>query len=87
MVGGGGGALVVFYYCVRNLYDPLGTAVGFWWTELRWTDVEGRKEGRKAWGGGGREIWRETGVTGREGEERKELRPGEEQWISLNLLE
>jgi hypothetical protein len=26
-------------------------------------------------------------VTGREGEERKELRPGEEQWISLNLLE
>jgi len=34
------------------LYNPLGTAVGFWWTELRWTDVEGRKEGRKEGVGG-----------------------------------
>jgi hypothetical protein len=41
------------------------------------------KEGRR----GGGEIWREIGMTGREGEERNELRPGEEQWISLNLLE
>ncbi len=37
----------MFYHCVSNLYNPLGTAVGFWWTELTWTDVEGRKEGRK----------------------------------------
>jgi hypothetical protein len=72
----------VFYYCVSNLYDPLGTVVGFWWTDLRWTLKEGRKEGVA-----GGEIWRETGVTGRQGEERKELRPGEEQWISLHLLE
>ncbi len=47
LVGEGGG-VSWFYYCVSNLYDPLGTAVGFWWTAMRWTDVEGRK----AWRGG-----------------------------------
>jgi hypothetical protein len=59
VVGLGRGGVCCVYYCVSNLYDPLGTGVGFWWTDLRWTDVEGRKEGVAGGKSGGRLVWRE----------------------------